>query len=208
MNAIDPQLQALHRDALYRLGGLVELLAPASLERATPCTGWTVRDLVEHAVGLNMGFAEAIASGNAARDAYDSRPVRWWEHSVDAVVQAAAESHADQVTIVPISPDVPFSRTDALRMHLLDIVVHSWDLAVSIGTDFVPSDEAVSAISNLAGLIALRPLPSTYEQFAPAIERPGEGRWRQALRQLGRDPAWEPVAICGGHEDGPSTTGV
>ena len=45
------------------------------LTASTPCAGWDLADLFGHMVGQNLGFAAAVADGDAPADAYESVPV-------------------------------------------------------------------------------------------------------------------------------------
>jgi uncharacterized protein (TIGR03086 family) len=193
MDSSQAHLRQLHDRALDEMTTLVESAAPTMLGRPTPCAEWDVRALIEHTVGLNLGVAEAVLEGDAEAAAYADRPVSLWSSSVRLVRRAFQVSTAEQVYVTPVSSDLPFSVSDVLTIHLLDVVVHAWDLAVATGVDYRPSAEAVAAISGMATLVAARAVPSTLEQFAAPIRSAAghekEG-WSHVLRLLGRDPGW------------------
>lgn len=201
------ELRALQRNALADVDVLVAGLSPSLMTRPTPCEGWDVRALVEHMVGLNMGFAEAFRAGACTEDSYRSRPVCSWIESRDMLVDATAELEPGRtVVIAPVSTELSFSARDAVVIHLLDITVHAWDLASALGMNHQPSDQSVAAIADMAALIAARPLPSTEEQFSsplPAIIN--APAWTRVLRLLGRDPSWRSPDSSGVlHPDNPN----
>jgi uncharacterized protein (TIGR03086 family) len=104
---------------------------------ATPCTDWTVRDLVNHVVSeelwtvpLAHGSTIAEVGDRFAGDVLGSDPVATCHH-------AAAEAAAAGDEIAPDAKvHLSYGDEDAAEyLHQLaaDHLVHGWDLAVSIG---------------------------------------------------------------------------
>ena len=187
------EIRQLHRRALEEMTALVGAAEPLTWEHPTPCTDWNVAELIEHAVGLNLGLAEAALIGDAPAEAYAPRPLVMWADSVELVLRAFDGLDEDGRTFVaPVSTELSFAARDVLTIHLLDVVVHSWDLAVAIGAAYEPAEEAVSAIADMAALIAARSVPSTRVEFsAPIRDHAGQGDlWAHVLQRLGRDPRW------------------
>jgi len=189
------ELIALEHQALARFGALLEAAAPERLGDPTPCHDWTVRDLVEHTVGLTAGFAEALGRGDAPPAAYRPLPLTGWADAAAALERAMASSTWEgEVRIAPVCDDLTFARHHAVSIHLLDLAVHDWDLARALGVDHDPDDATVDAVRGMADLVATRPVPSTRDQFAAPVhtrddEPPG---WARVLKRVGRDPAWKP----------------
>ena len=76
-----------------------------------------------------------------------------------------------------------------LGFHIVDTVVHGWDVAHSLGRDYRPDDELV----NLALAVAeqVPDGPNRREpgaSFAPAVSSSGPDAWWQTLTLLGRRP--------------------
>jgi hypothetical protein len=69
-NPSEYQLPTLFARALDEVTVLVESLTPELSRMPTPCPEWTVGDLVEHLVGLNLGLVEALLIGEADNAAY------------------------------------------------------------------------------------------------------------------------------------------
>lgn len=131
----------MYRDALERTGKIVAGVRPEQYGGSTPCTEWDVRTLTEHIVGANFMFAGAIRGQDVAHDhdapasadilgddagaAYDT--------GTREVLAAWGEPGAMERTVqLPIGP-VPAPVAQCI--HLLDLVVHGWDLAKATGQD-------------------------------------------------------------------------
>lgn len=68
-------LRPLHRRALEVAGGVVSEVEPMGLSLPTPCVGWDLHTLLGHIIGQNHGFAEAVGTAEAPRQAFaDRRP--------------------------------------------------------------------------------------------------------------------------------------
>jgi uncharacterized protein (TIGR03086 family) len=186
--------------ALGAMAGFAELLGAVAEERweaPTPCAEWTVRDLVEHTVGLTAGVADALQAGDASPAAYRPRPASWWPRAVSALARAmwSTETSAGQVRVFPVSDQLAFTAPEVARIHLLDVITHSWDLARALGLDYDPGETA-SELVDLAALVAGRGLPALVRDFGPPVvsQENGSGDWAGVLRLLGRDPGWQPAA--------------
>src|ERR1051326_1706239 len=115
--------------ALSVTGSLVAGVRDEQWSSPTPCTDWTVRDLVNHLVGANLVFAallqdrtrliEAPTTSVRTRPARTAIPGRrCWLRSTGGVFERTFP--------VPIG-SVP----GAVMLHLriTDLLVHAWDLA-------------------------------------------------------------------------------
>jgi len=157
----------------------------------TPCAGWDLADLFGHMVGQNLGFAAAVADGDAPADAYESVPVagddvaRTWQDSATRVRNAFGT--ADPEATVHLA-EFGFHPTAAvaLGMQLLDAAVHAWDVATALGKTNRPADVTVTFVLDMARQIASR--PGGTPVFAAPLAEQGEDPWNDALRLLGRDP--------------------
>ena len=116
----------------------------------TPCTDWSVRELVNHFVGGNYLYA-AILRGEQTLPPIEIRSSqgrdRLGEDPPAAYRDAAAQLLAafrqpgvlEQTFEVPIGP-VP--GVAAARLRLVETLVHGWDLAQAIGRPASFSDDA------------------------------------------------------------------
>lgn len=157
----------------------------------TPCAGWDLADLFGHMVGQNLGFAAALADGDAPLAAYESVPVgsddltRAWQDSAIRVRDAFGA--ADPEATVHLA-EFGFRPTVAvaLGMQLLDAAVHAWDVATALGQTYRPTEATVTFVLDMARQIAAR--PGGTPVFAPPLAEGGNDPWDDALRLLGRDP--------------------
>ena len=53
---------------LDRAGTVIDDVEPSQLGNATPCTEWTVRDVINHVVGGATMFAECVEQGSVPDD--------------------------------------------------------------------------------------------------------------------------------------------
>ena len=157
----------------------------------TPCAGWDLADLFGHMVGQNLGFAAAVADGDAPADAYESVPVagddvaRTWQDSATRVRNAFGTADPEATVHLAEFGFYPTAAV-ALGMQLLDAAVHAWDVATALGKTNRPADVTVTFVLDMARQIASR--PGGTPVFAAPLAEQGEDPWNDALRLLGRDP--------------------
>ncbi|MEP7020439.1 MAG: TIGR03086 family metal-binding protein [Pseudonocardiales bacterium] len=184
----------LHRRALDVAGGVVARVQAVDLVRPSPCLGWDLGALLGHAIGQNYGFAQAVEAPDAPLSAYAPRPVtadeltRAWQASADRLATAFAAAPLDrEVLLVEISPEVRFPVATVVGFHLLDTVVHTWDIATALGEEFRPDDELVAATFGQAQRVPggeARERPGA--AFAPIVDVETADDWNCALALLGR----------------------
>jgi uncharacterized protein (TIGR03086 family) len=133
----------------------------------TPCTEWSIRQLVNHLVGGNLMFA-AIVDGlpvdRSSTDHLGADPVAAYRSAADAVVAAFSRPGAlAQVVTVPFGT-VP--GMVALHLRITEVLVHGWDLARAIGgsTGF-PDDIVAQELAFTR--TALADVPPGRSPFAP-----------------------------------------
>jgi uncharacterized protein (TIGR03086 family) len=167
---------------------------------ATPCTEWTVRDLVAHVEGGNRAFtrilrgepagAGAAAQPGAAEDR--DRPARFQESATALLAAFRQPGVLEQVFTVPFG-SVP--GIVALHLRLTEILVHGWDLAQATArrTPY-PEDLAEQELAFSAP--KLNELPAGRSPFAPprpvAADAPAIDRLAALLgREIMRAPTQE-----------------
>jgi uncharacterized protein (TIGR03086 family) len=106
---------------------------------STPCSDWTVRDLVNHVVGEHFWVAHLMNGETIAQvgDRYDGdvlgeSPAEAWDAAAIESSKAWQNTSPDQVV------HLSFGDTPAIEygeQMLLDLVVHGWDLARGAGLD-------------------------------------------------------------------------
>jgi uncharacterized protein (TIGR03086 family) len=188
-----------HRLVMRESVKLVELIHDDQWGLPTPCAQWDLRQLVEHMTLENRGFAAA-----ARGEAEDSSV--WTERTFGDLRGDYAES-AERVVAAFGEPDVLqgefwlplltrdrlFPARQAVSFHLLDYVVHGWDVAASLHQPVEYPDEIVALVREIAdrevpdGPRRLRPGAS----FQPGIpEQEGDSPLDSLVAMLGRSPRW------------------
>lgn len=112
----------------------------------TPCTDWTVRDLVNHVVYEQLWVPDVLARRTIEEvgDKYEGDvladdPLRAWQVASDAARSAVLTPGSTEGEVHLSFGDHPAE--EYLRQLTLDLTVHGWDLATAIGADAGVPDE-------------------------------------------------------------------
>jgi uncharacterized protein (TIGR03086 family) len=118
-------------------GAKVHAVPADRWSHSTPCTDWSVRDLVNHVVGEHLWVAHLMNGETIAQvgDRYDGdvlgeSPADAWEAAAIESSKAWQNTSPDQIV------QLSFGDTPALEygeQMLLDLVIHGWDLARGAG---------------------------------------------------------------------------
>ncbi len=141
-----------HQRAQDVFAGVLGNVSPDQLGVATPCSEWTVNDLIEHVIGGNEHVGQW--SGSAEEPA--ARP----EDLVAAHRAAAAAAHdvfarPDGMTTLFKLPFGEIPGQMFIGMRISDVLTHAWDLAAATGqsTDLDPelAVEQLAAVRAFVG---------------------------------------------------------
>jgi uncharacterized protein (TIGR03086 family) len=192
----DRLLLARHERAVRLSIDAAEAASGASLSIETPCAGWDLQALLDHMGTQNRGFAAAARGGNdpavwVVHRAVD--PIGDYVRSAHDVVEAFAECQARTVFLPEIPPG-HFPAATALGFHLIDSVVHAWDVARSVGHVIdLDSDLAPTALRIAEAVPTGRARLRAETAFAPALEvADTTTTLTRILAILGRSPEWLP----------------
>lgn len=135
MRPVDPLVA--HQRAQDAFSEVLAGVGAHQLDAATPCSEWTVRDLIEHVIGGNERVP--IRAGLRAEPAV--RPgdlVEAHRASAAAAQEVFAAPDGMTTTFELVIGPVPGSAF--IRMRTTDALVHAWDLAAATGqsTDLDP----------------------------------------------------------------------
>jgi uncharacterized protein (TIGR03086 family) len=179
----------LHRRAVDAVRPIVAKVG--DLDVPTPCAGWDLRTLLAHMTGQDFGFAAAVL-GDVAVEAFAPRENTAWETGAATVVDAFARADPERQVLMPEFGGMRFPFRAVVGFHLIDTLVHGWDVAVSTGVDVLYDDELVAAAVRQAEAVPggeSRTAPGA--AFAPVLDSAaGLTGWPRVLALLGRDPDW------------------
>jgi uncharacterized protein (TIGR03086 family) len=149
------------------------------LTAPTPCTLWTIDDLLDHMLGENANLADALGHPIPPPARPNTYPIRemTYRASAHAVAQAlAATVHTRQ------SPE------DLFESHLANTLIHTWDLTQSTQLEFDPPNPRAITITR-EHLRRLKPdCRGEGQAFAQALDFPAASPMDEVLFQSGRHP--------------------
>jgi uncharacterized protein (TIGR03086 family) len=185
--------------ATSRLCTVIQSVADVDLQRPTPCSAYTVGDLLDHLAGVTIAFGGAAIksggesstmgpSGDASRLAAD------WRTSIPQRLEGLAvawrESAAwDGMTCVG-GNELPGSVVGIIALG--ELVIHGWDLAEATNQPFDADPDTLVPLHDLVRQ-AFGPGhdEARGQAFGPAVPVPSDAAiLDQTLGLLGRDPKW------------------
>lgn len=193
-----------HRESVRLCRDAVARVAPHRLADPTPCAEWDLRDLLHHIAVQNRGFAAAAAGHGSEYDWWTGEfaedPIADCLTSCDEVVTAfAADDALDRHWSLPdVTTETTIPGSTAINFHLVDSVVHAWDVARAIGEHIEINPELAAVALRIAekvptGSSRLEP-GAAFGQAMPTVAQ--ESRLDRMLRLLGRSPAWPEVDVA------------
>lgn len=180
--------------AANELGQLVRSTEVGDLERRTPCTEWTVADLLIHI----RGFAAASTAAAGRRPFTGDEPVM-----TDALGngwQQELPDRLNQLAVAWADPAAWSGTTEAAGMvtpagvagnaALQELLLHGWDLARATGRYFQPDHASVTACLDFVSSLSD---DERSQPFAASIELSSESTdLDRLLAMSGRSPQWAP----------------
>jgi uncharacterized protein (TIGR03086 family) len=218
----DMDIVGLNARAVRASVQVVSLASAADLARPTPCAGWTLADLLAHMTAEHNGFAAAAAGEGAdlvrwQTGAPAADPVGEYAAAAERVMAAfaAAGVLAREFELPRISRELRFPAEEAIGFHLVDYVVHGWDVARTLGLGYDLDPDVVAAALPIAWSVpdgerrrrpgaafAPRVAFPPRVAFAPWVAATGGGVLDEIVALLGRRPDWpgRPSALPLSHE--------
>jgi uncharacterized protein (TIGR03086 family) len=161
--------------------------------RPTPCSSWTVTQVLQHAAldqevwGAAVGGTQMPAENPFAPSGQlDDEPLAYAERALDASVAAwTAIGDAEQVP-TPL-PQGAMTPADAAGAAALDAAIHAWDIAMATGQGSPLTPDLARSLMPVAEAI-VEPLRA-YGAYAQALEpEAGADAAAVLLCDLGRHP--------------------
>jgi uncharacterized protein (TIGR03086 family) len=181
-------LDALHRTAAAING--------TNAEAPTPCSEWTVTQVLQHAIGDQLAWAASLGvDGGPSENPFTPSGVL--EGSIEDLIGPAltaadtawAGVRADDDAVPTPLPQGALDAMTAAAACALDAAVHAWDIAMALGQPGPLTEQLATALLPAARAV-VEPLRQ-YGAYAPALTpSPEDDSVAELLRYLGRDPLW------------------
>jgi uncharacterized protein (TIGR03086 family) len=183
-------------DSLGLLRNAAARISDANGDGPTPCSEWTVTQVLQHATGDQLAWAAAIGVGTGpSEDPF--APSGRLEGSVDDFIKPAlaaartawARVRSDDDAVPTPLPQGALPAATAAAACALDAAVHAWDIAVALGQPAPLSDGLAEQLLPAARAV-VEPLRQ-FGAYAPALPpQPDDNHAAELLRYLGRNPQW------------------
>ncbi|NKS00023.1 TIGR03086 family protein [Rhodococcus hoagii] len=182
--------------ASAQVGRVVAGVRDQHLELPTPCTEWSVTDLLRHLLELTNAFAAAARKApfpgdGSARPA--DLPVDWREQldrQLEALAAAWREPGAWQGEAEAGGVTMPAAVMGAVAID--ELVLHGWDLARATGQPFESDPASVEASLSFAASMSVPGEEAGREGlYGPVVPVPDDASdLDRLLGYAGRDPRW------------------
>jgi uncharacterized protein (TIGR03086 family) len=188
------ELAELYRRAVDSWTARVAAIPADGWDGPTPCSEWTVRDLVNHVVGedawtvpLMRGATMADVGASLDGDLLGDQPA-------DAALRSADEALAVVAETLPTGGKVHLSYGDEdvgeyVQQLAADHLMHAWDLAAATGGD--TSFDAGLVEDVRAWFTEREEMYRAAGVIGPRVDTGGDPQ-SELIAAAGRDPAWTP----------------
>lgn len=168
-------------------------------DRPTPCEGWNVGQVLQHAAGDQLAYAARLTGGAGPSEdpfapsaALGGAAAALLEPALRAAAEAFSGVAPGTVEVAVPLPPFTLPAETAVGAAALDAAVHAWDIAVATGQASPLSPALAAALRPTAEAI-VEPLRGF--AFGPALAEPGAPGADPAaslLAFLGRSSGWAP----------------
>ncbi|MGH1493492.1 MAG: TIGR03086 family metal-binding protein [Acidimicrobiales bacterium] len=114
-----------------------QAIGDAGWASATPCQGWAVKELVDHAVGTQGGMLGGVIGAEVPEGAD-------WP-TTRAAMDAALQVEGVLEGTTEFGPMGQVPKSMVLGVGTSDLLIHAWDVARAVGADETLPAEAVTA---------------------------------------------------------------
>ncbi|MBV9282956.1 MAG: TIGR03086 family protein [Chloroflexi bacterium] len=160
----------------------------------TPCSEWTVRDVINHIVAGARRFAGWASGEPSSATPAGQAPDVVGDEPYDAYVDASKEM-VEAWRRRGLEGEVAFGplglapARSVCRVAMVDHLVHGWDIAQSVGRSFTADDELIDVSWEFAHANMTPERRGAGKPFADAVEPPqGATRLDQLMAFMGRRP--------------------
>ena len=177
-------VQATYRQVARGFDAAVDSVTDDQWANESPCEQWSARDVVGHVIAGHRRVIANVKGGESEPLGADEDPKEAWEKAFLGVDQIAGDSEALAIEID--GPTGKMSVGEIIgRFVSMDLLVHTWDLARTVGADERLEEDSVRRAYD-----ALKPMDAMIRQpnvFGPKLEPPpGADLQTEFLYFLGR----------------------
>ncbi|GAB4064127.1 TIGR03086 family metal-binding protein [Angustibacter speluncae] len=186
-----------------RVASLVDGVREEHLAAPTPSEGTSVQMVVQHLLGLSVAFRDAAAKVQGPTTRTPPAPVTeplpdgWREQLVARLDELAAAWRDDDAWDgTTTAGGVTFPAEACGLVALDEVLLHGWELAVSTGQPYEPTDGEAEAVLPIVSPSGDAEADAAMRDgvFGPALPVPdGATPFERALLLSGRDPGWCPA---------------
>lgn len=127
---------------------------------ASPCEGWSAKDVVVHVVDTHRRVLAMLDGGEARPVELDDEVIDGWDSATGDVAAALADDSRASTVVTGMMGEQPWEQVVG-RLLCADTLAHTWDFATATGQDDRLDPAAVAAATEF-----LTPMDE-------AIRRPG-----------------------------------
>jgi uncharacterized protein (TIGR03086 family) len=174
--------------SLDALMPIVDGIRPDQLQDPTPCTKWTVADLLGHLVGGGHFFAGALRGDPPPTEAPPAPT------DLQAAFHGAVDDFngavrgLDDLEVPVVLPFGTMPAGSVLRLAACDLLIHAWDLAHATGQPLSPPAELLDASEPTVRAI-ISPDMRDGDNFAAEVTPPADaGALDRIVAFSGRQP--------------------
>ncbi|PRY41760.1 TIGR03086 family metal-binding protein [Umezawaea tangerina] len=180
--------------AARRLAHLLAGVTDDQLTGRTPCTEFTVADLINHIDGFATGFTAAarkdIGPATSAAPAASPELSPAWRTTIPAKLDTLAESWSkpDAWEGTTQAGGVDLDAATMGRFALDELVIHAWDLARATAQPYTCDQTSLDVIE---ALVTPQPNGDPSGPFGPPVPVPTDApQLDRVIGYTGRDPHW------------------
>jgi uncharacterized protein (TIGR03086 family) len=178
------EVQERYREVSNGFDAAVNAVSADAWGTQSPCEEWKARDVVAHVVAGHRSVIAGVRGGEPSPLGADEDPKEAWEEASRAVDEITGDPESLAKEIDGPAGKMPAGELIG-RFVTMDLLVHTWDLARTVGADERLDEDAVRrAYEGLKPMDAVIRRPGV---FGPKLEPPsGADLQTEFLYFLGR----------------------
>ncbi|MFD4443280.1 TIGR03086 family metal-binding protein [Nocardia sp. NPDC058519] len=203
-------LETVWRDVVttsyQALSDVVAGIADDQWNLPTPCSDWTVTQVIQHAAGDQLAYAAALGVGPGPSynpfdpsGTIDGTPATLVREAIEQTAAAWATVSAETATVPTPLPHGDLPTPVAATLAALDAAVHAWDIAIATNQPSPLTDDLSAHLLTAARTIHPAPGSGTdaeiieplrqWGAYAPIVEATTTTPTTELLHYLGRTTA-------------------